>query len=241
MSWKTTTAVFVSLMLAALLVGCADVPSTGPTPPELKAEFRFVNAAADLDGSAVSVDGAGVGTLAGSGSVLAYRTYDSGSRTVTIGSESVTISMETDWRGTVFLMPQVTIGDLTTRQFVKVNERRVFDDPVSKKEVVAEDGTKSMENSPRFRFVNAVNAELPVDVTLWLNDSTEVDFASNVESQDYDGYAFVDMADYTVYVMDHATGDTLTSFATGSLSAKRYTAVIWGDAGSVAGTTLADD
>ncbi len=240
MSWKTTTAVFVSLMLAALLVGCADVPSTGPTPPEFKAEFRFVNAAADLDGSAVSVDGANIGTLAGPGSALAYRSYNAGSRIVTITGDSIIVSMETDWRGSVFLMPEITIGEKTTRQFVKVNERRIFDSPVSKKEVVAEDGTKTLEDAPRFRIVNAINAELPVNVTLWMNDSTEVDFASDVESQKFDGYKFVDMASYTVYVTD-AAGDTLTSFATGSLAAKRYTAVVWGTAGAVSGITLADD
>jgi hypothetical protein len=50
------------LLLAAWLMSCADVPSTGPTTPELVSEYRFVNGAEDLAMSAWR-DGAAVGNL----------------------------------------------------------------------------------------------------------------------------------------------------------------------------------
>ncbi|KAA3661505.1 MAG: hypothetical protein DWQ10_04350, partial [Calditrichaeota bacterium] len=135
MSWKTTTAVFISLMLAALLVSCADVPSTGPTPPEFKAEYRVINADPAFGGGSVTVDGASAGSLSGVGSATSHQSYDSGSRTVAVNNESITVSMETDWRGSVILLPQVEIDGEMIRSYLKVNERRIFDSSVSKEEV----------------------------------------------------------------------------------------------------------
>ncbi|KAA3620212.1 MAG: DUF4397 domain-containing protein [Calditrichaeota bacterium] len=240
MSWKTTTAVFISLMLAALLVGCADVPSTGPAAPDLKAEYRFINADVALAGGAVTVDGAGAGSLASAGSATSHQSWDSGSRTVSFNGESIKVSMETDWRGSVVLLPQVTIGNETVRNFLKVNERRIFDSPVAPKiQLENDDGSITELDASMFRFINA--SDVSVDVNLWLNDSTSVDFASDVEPEGFANYGSIEMASYKVYVTDHTTADTLATFDTGAMSAKRYTAVVWGAAGAVAGKTLADD
>ncbi|MCA9730688.1 MAG: hypothetical protein H6696_19175 [Deferribacteres bacterium] len=238
MSWKTTTAVFISLMMAALLVSCADVPSTGPTPPEFKAEYRVINADAALSGGAVTVDNATAGSLTGAGSATSYQSWDSGSRAVKVNNETITVSMDTDWKGSIVLLPQVDVDGTLVRSFMKVNERRIFDSPVSQEEVEGDDGTIQMVDTPRLRMINAT--DVTVDVSLQVAGE-EVAVEEGIEPEDYAGYYFVEAVNYTLVVTDHDTGDELTTISTGSLSPKRYTALVWGAAGSVAGKTLADD
>ena len=116
------------LLLVALLSSCVDVPSTGPTPPPLKAEYRFIHGAPDMGDVSMTVDGAAAGNLTFKG-VLPYAEYTSGTKTVKLSNgETVLLSMSTDYRGTFVLLNKVE-GE---RTFLKIQERRVFDSPVRK-------------------------------------------------------------------------------------------------------------
>ena len=121
------TAGLTGLLAAAMLVSCADVPSTGPTPPDFVSEFRFVHAASDLGNVQVTVDGANAGSLE-PGKSTGHATYPAGSRRVSVGSgDPQNVAMTTDQRGTFVIMPTVA----GFREFMKLSERRIFDTPIS--------------------------------------------------------------------------------------------------------------
>ncbi len=115
-----------SLAAVALLLGCADVPSTGPTPPDLRAEFRFVNAAPELGNVQVSVDGVARGSIDFAGN-LNHQSYPAGSRSVALSNgETQFVAMPTNARGTVVLLPAAAGAP---REFFNLAERRIFDAP----------------------------------------------------------------------------------------------------------------
>ncbi len=116
------------LLLIALLSSCVDVPTTGPTPPALKAEYRFINAAPDMGDVSVTVDGTAAGNLPFKG-VIPHAEFTSGTKTVNLSNgETVLLSMSTDYRGTFIFLNKV--GE--DRTFLKIQERRVFDPPANK-------------------------------------------------------------------------------------------------------------
>ncbi|NLP10726.1 DUF4397 domain-containing protein [bacterium] len=137
------------LLLVALLSSCVDVPTTGPTPPPLKAEYRFIHGAPDMGDVSITVDGVAAGNLPFKG-VLPHAEYTSGTKTVKFSNgESVLLSMSTDYRGTFVFLNKVE-GE---RTFLKIQERRVFDDPANK-------------DSLTVRVANCSPDVGPVDITL---------------------------------------------------------------------------
>lgn len=216
MRQKSTTALLSLIVTAAWLVGCADVPSTGPTPPNYVAQFRFIHAAGDLGNVGVSVDGAAIGTLAFQG-VIPYAQFPAGARVATLSSgDTLRVGMQPERRGTVVLLQR--IGQ--TRDFLTLTERRVFD-PVA-------------TNQALVRIVN-VAAEPGLDVQVIAGADTAIAEGGMVLRDDT-GYRQIAAGSYTISLI--ATGDvTNTVLASATLNAanKRQTSFI---VGSLAGGTL---
>jgi Domain of unknown function (DUF4397) len=221
MHFKTKKALPFILLLTVGLMSCADVPSTGPQPPNLIAQFRFVHAADDLGNIGVAVDGAAVGSFAFK-AALPYTEFPAGSRVAVLSSgDTLRIAMESYNRGTVVILPKTG----PVREFIKLSERRVFD-PVS-------------TSSALLRVVHAAEApNLFVKIvgpsTVRLND-TAFRSATN--------YLPLPAGNYTISVA--TTADTTTVLASATLTAvnKRQTSVILGsaDAGTLTLMNLTDD
>lgn len=221
MYFKIKKALPLVLIWAAWLMSCADVPSTGPTPPELVAQFRFIHAAVDLGDVGVAVDGASVGNVAYK-SALPYTEFPAGGRVAVLSNgDTLRIAMESYKRGSVVILPKTG----PVREFIKLSERRIFD-PINTGEAW-------------LRVVHA--AEAPdVDVKI-AGDDTTITLAATAYKTATD-YLRVPAGSYTITVT--AAGDT-TALLTSSLSAanKRQTSVILGStsAGTLALMNLADD
>lgn len=128
MKLKTTTVVLISIVTMAWLVGCTDVDSNGPTPPEFFSEYRFVNGAEDAGAIGITLDlGPAVSNLDYQGT-SSHQTYPSGNRLgVTSSGDSLRIPMTSDQRATIVVLPLSGAG--APREFQKFIERRVFDPP----------------------------------------------------------------------------------------------------------------
>ncbi len=120
------TRVVMAMLVSAAMLSCAEVPSTGPTPPDFRAEFRFVHAAPELGSVQLAVDGVQQGALDYAGD-LAHREYPAGSREVVLSSgDRQFVAMSTNLRGTVVFLPAAAGAP---REFFRLSERRVFDAP----------------------------------------------------------------------------------------------------------------
>jgi hypothetical protein len=219
MHFKPKKALPFILLLTAGLMSCADVPSTGPQPPNLIAQFRFVHAAGDLGNVGVAVDGAAVGSLAFK-AALPYTEFPAGSRVAVLSSgDTLRIFMESYGRGTVVILPKT--GQL--REFAKLSERRVFD-PVNTGEALLR--VVHAAEAPNL-FVKIVGPD-----TVRLSDTV---FASETN------YLRLRAGSYTISVA--ASTDTTTILASATLNAvnKRQTSVILGSAGALELVNFADD
>lgn len=204
------------LVLAVWLAGCADVPSTGPTPPEYVAQFRFIHAAGDLGNVGVSVDGAALGNLAFQG-FIPHVQFPAGERVAALSNgDTLRIPMGTERRGSVVLLSRVG----QARDFIILTERRVFDPIATSKAWV--------------RLVNA-SPEPSLDVRVIAGADTAI-ADSGMVVRDDSGYHRIAVGNYTISLI--ATGDTTnTVLASAPLTAanKRQTSLI---VGSVAGGNL---
>ncbi len=216
MRQKSTTAALWLIAAAAWLVGCADVPSTGPTPPNYVSQVRFIHAAGDLGNVGVSVDGAAIGTLAFQGAIP-HASFPAGARVATLSNgDTLRIGMQPERRGSIVLLGR--IGQ--ARGFLTLTERRVFD-PVATTQALV-------------RIVN-VAAEAGLDVRVIAGADTAI-AESGMVSRDDTGYQQIAAGSYTISLI--ATGDaTNTVLASATLNAanKRQTSLI---VGSVAGGNL---
>ncbi len=121
------------LLIIALLSSCVDVPSEGPTPPGLQAEYRIIHAATDMNQVGVTVDGKALGNLAFKG-VIPHQEYTSGTKNLVLSNgEEVIVSMSTDYRGSFILLNAE--GDPLQRTYLKLQERRMFDNAAFSEEV----------------------------------------------------------------------------------------------------------
>lgn len=199
----------VVLLLVAWLMSCADVPSTGPTPPELVSQFRFVHAAGDLGNVGVAVDGASVGNITYKGATT-HTQFPSGSRVAVLSSnDTLRLAMESYNRGTFVLLAKAG----PVRDFIKLTERRVFD-PAS-------------TGAALVRIVNA--AEAP-DLFVRISGDGGTVRLTGVAFKSDSGYLQMPAGSYTITVA--AASDTVTALATTTLNAanKRQTSVILGSA-----------
>jgi len=216
MASKVIKAILSTCTSAALLLSCADVPSTGPDTPEVLSEFRFVHAAPELGSVQVMVDGASQGDLTFANS-LAYKQFPAGSRQVGLSNgESQFVAMSTDLRGTVALLPSVGGA---AREFLRISERRIFDTP-----------------QVAVRVLN-LNPSVSVDVRVIAGTDTVTN--ATLAYKGDTGYRVVTARDYTVEVKQAGTNTVLTS-APLAVSTS-HTALILGDANAVTVKGLSDN
>lgn len=211
-----TAAVVLAIFCLAWLMGCADVSSTGPTPPEFNSEYRFLNAAPDLGSVNIAFDlGPAVSGL-DFATANSHQAYPSGNRLAVLSnSDSLRVAFTSDQRATVVILPMTG----TTREFVKLVERRLIDSATT--------------TNGRLRVVNTLvsgSAEGPaVDVTVAGADTTV-----SVDGLAYrgdSGYLALPSGNYTVSAV--ASGDSTVIVSTSiTLSNARSTSVLVGDAGS---------
>ncbi len=121
---------FTSVMLSMVIIvawlsGCVDVPSNGPTPPVFESEFRFFNADKDLASANILFDlGPAVSGVAFK-ETNSHQTYPSGARVGAMdGSDTIRVAVTSEQRSTVVLLPKTG----ATREFVKLIERRIYDE-----------------------------------------------------------------------------------------------------------------
>lgn len=209
------TRVVMAMLVSAAVLSCADVPSTGPTPPDFRAEFRFVHAAPELGNVQLAVDGVQQGALDYAGD-LAHREYPAGSREVALSSgDRQFVAMSTNLRGTVVLLP-ATAG--APREFFRLSERRVFDAP-----------------QVAFRVANFY-APATVDVTVTAGADTVL--AASLAYKGVSNYQVVPAASYTVEAKIAGSNTVLVSSPL-SVSTS-HTSMILGDASAALIKNVAD-
>jgi hypothetical protein len=222
MRFKPKKALPLILFLAAGLMSCADVPATGPEPPVLIAQFRFVHAAGDLSKIGVKVDGANLGEVAFKGAIP-HTEFPAGNRvTVLSTGDTLRFAMESYKRGTVVILPKTG----PVREFVKLSERRVFD-PANTGQAL-------------LRIVHA--AEAP-DLFVKIAGAGRTVRLNSVAFKSASDYLQFPAGNYTITVA--AASDTATVLAAATLEAanKRQTSVILGNTGAktLALANFADD
>ena len=215
MSIKQIAVMLMTVVAAAMLAGCADVPSTGPEVPDFKAEYRFVHAAGDLGSVEISVDGVAQGTVDFTGN-LSYKEFPAGNREVALSSgENQPISMPTNQRGTIVVLPSI---DGAAHELLRFNERRIFDAP-----------------PVGFRLIN-VNPQLTASLVVSAGADTVVN--TTLGYKGVSGFHKVAAGSYAL-VVKNAEADTV--MATSVLSvATSHTSLIMGNASTVVVTNLED-
>jgi hypothetical protein len=232
---KTFLTAIGLLLIAAFLYGCADVPSTGPTPPDPRSLARFVNADPGLGNVAVSVANPTGGTST-VGSVAyqagtSYGEFAAGSYKVTLnpGSAADTgrVTFTTDRKATIFILPQS--GGV--REYFKANERYLYN-------------PAGVANSALLRAINLVafldaeGNEVGADAT-FLGPDTLV--AEAGLQKDATPYVEMRPGNYTVTVYLAGTDSVLTTGALSVAANKRYTSVLMGTPTAPVIVNLTDD
>lgn len=256
-----TTIVLVMLVSLTWLVGCIDVSSTGPTPPTIESEFRYLNAAADLPSVSISLDlGPAVGSI-NFGEANAHQTYPSGNRVGVTSPDGDTLRIATtaEQRATVVLLTKETGA---TRTFKKLIERRIFDpatqSPADSIIVPINDGAgvhvadTTFKNviSASYRVVNAVpgsdytlrvdGGQTPIDGGLFLDRNfAGVSLAFNPDSEANYGFRLLP-GDYSVTVTSTATGAVLATTQV-TVSDRRQTSVVVSDGTTVSIMNIEDN
>jgi hypothetical protein len=211
-------------MFAAWLAGCADVPSTAPTPPTYVSQYRFIHAATDLGNVGVAVDGAVIGSVDYQG-VIPYKEFPSGSRVAVLSNgDTLRIGLPIERRGSIVLLARSGAA----RDIINLAERRVFDAVATTNALV--------------RVVNA-SAIDGLDVLVAAGADTAI-AESGLGLRGDTGYEAIPVGSYTLSVV--VTGDTTnTVVASATLNAanKRQTSLIVGSqaAGNLAIINLSDD
>ena len=209
------------LVFSAWLLSCVDVPSTGPTPPEINSEFRFLNAAADAGNVSFSFDLGDAISGLDFGEASSHQTYPSGNRLAVLSNgDSLRIAMTAEQRATVVLLPKT----LATREFVKLIERRIFDPAGTAQIRVAHAGLAGA----------AAGGDL--DVTVVGADT----FTVTVSYRGVSDYASVPAGSYTLTAT--ASGDTVAvATTTVDVSNSRSTSVIIDDVSAPSFVNLSDN
>lgn len=201
---------------ATLFLGCAEVPSTGPAPPDLRAEFRFVHAAPELGDVQVSVDGVAQGTL-GFAASTPYANYPAGSRAVTLSNgESQFVAMSTDLRGTIALLPAASGA---AREFFRLTERRIFDAPAT--------------------ALRVINFNPAHNVVVNLTAASDTVASMSLGYKASSGYRALNAGNYTI-VVKAADRDTVLASAAVAVSTSQTTMIL-GNGGTVVLANLTDN
>ncbi len=226
MKLRSTMVMLSVLLLVVWLVGCTDVPSNGPTPPTLEAEYRVLNAS-ELSSADMTFDLGPAATGLGFGQANSHQTYPAGNRVGVIGGsgDTLRVAMTTDQRATVLVLPLTT----TFREFIKLVERRIFD--------------PAQTATGKVRVVHGAatttGAGPDVDVTVAGSDTSIT--LSGMSFKDVGSYLSIPSGTYTVSVF--AAGDsTAATSASVDVGNARSTSVLVSDAsGALSLVSLSDN
>src|ERR1700690_495749 len=94
--------ILIGGVLALLVSGCVDTPSSGQAPPDYHALARFVDVTADGTGGAVTVDGSQVANLS-FGASSGYIDFPAGGRNVGFISTIQKVNLRPQTQNTVFI------------------------------------------------------------------------------------------------------------------------------------------
>ncbi len=159
-------AVPVAAVLSMLVVGCVDIPSEGPTPPDFKAQIRVMYLDPLLTASTNIVVASGPAfsnfqtNVFPAGSfgdpVTAYSTVDAGGKQLFVSpgdADTSALTFATDQRGMLLVLPRPDV--VTQPRFGVLGEGRTFE-------------AIGVEDSSQVRFVNTItrSASDTVDVTV---------------------------------------------------------------------------
>ena len=111
------------LLIMALVSGCVDVPTEGPTPTPLRSEYRFIHGATDMGDVSLNVADKAAGSFSFKG-IIPHADYGAGTKELAFSNDDrALVSLSTDYRGTFVILNKVG-GE---RTFLKLQERRLVD------------------------------------------------------------------------------------------------------------------
>lgn len=225
MKIQTASVLAAILWCIAGLMGCTDVSSSGPTPPEFNSEFRFLNAASELGDVSITLDlGPNISNI-GFGAASSHQTYPSGNRVATLSNgDTLRIAMTSDQRATVVILPMTS----ETREFVKLVERRVFDPPTT--------------STGRLRLVHAgvagSDAGASVDITVAGPDTVSI---SALAFRGDSGYFSLTPGSYTISAVETGGDGTVIATTSVEVGNARATSALTGDMSSLSFSNLTDN
>ncbi len=224
----------ITLVIAVIGLNCVDIPSTGPTLPEMKAQFRFLNAADDITNDAnepvsleIQVDDNSIGSV-NFKETTGFLEFNAGSRIVYLPAtdDTLRVAFGAQKRGTVVVLPRPE-GSLA-RNVIRTYSRRIFDS--------AEVDTGMI----KLAFASTAATD-GVNLTVGTAETTLHTAVLNFGEET--GYLEVPFGDYTIAAT--AVGDTTnTIIATTQVTAnnRRKTSIILGaDVANLSIVNLNDD
>lgn len=235
MSLFKTMVLLTMLCITAWLIGCADVPSTGPELPDITAQYRFYNAAQDIGSVGISVDGTSAGNI-GYKEKTGYAEFLAGSREVVLSTgDTLALSFSTKYYGTIIILPKYS----TFRDYYKHNLRRYFDPETYEPaeftfDVQGHDTTVTLDKSG----MALISASLDtVDVTVERSEPAIPD--SDPVFADVGGFSVdskigvrIPTGTYTITVTESG-GATVLLTKQITAANKRYTGVLVGSGGTL--------
>ncbi|MCA9733588.1 DUF4397 domain-containing protein [candidate division KSB1 bacterium] len=239
------------IVLVLSMTGCVDVPSTGPTPPNMQADFRFVNGQADLGAVSIEIDEQAIGSI-NFGEALAHQTYNAGSRTILLSNgDTRSIAMPSERRGTYVILAL----DAGVRDMVRLDERQRFN-PVAVGEIqktmhIPEDGSSPAMDSTvtvpggYFRLASFMS-DADVDVAINGTDALVSGIADTmlVEGLTYkgnSGYQELATGGYNLSVLFAGTDSVLATSSVTISSVRQTTLILQKADGSVQVVNLKDE
>lgn len=204
------------VLIIALVSGCVDVPTEGPTPPPLKSEYRFIHAATDMGDVAVSVAGQPAGNVSFTGQI-AHADYGAGTKEISLSNgDKMLVSLSTDYRGTFVILNK----EGAERTYLKLTERRMFD------------AVAWSDTAGTIRAVNCSPDAGPLDITV---EGEGVSFSwASVPARGVGAAQIVKPGTYTVSVRLAGMPDVWSS-TTVTVGKERNTVLV---VGSLAASTL---
>jgi hypothetical protein len=209
------------LLILALVSGCVDVPTEGPTPTPLKSEYRFIHAATDMGDVSLTVQGKAAGSFNFKGSI-AHADYGAGTKELVLSNgDALLVSLSTDFRGTFVVLNK----EGADRTYLKLTERRMFDSATIVDTV----------SVGAIRPVNVAADKPSLDITIAGPGGSYT--WSSVPYRGIGAYQKVTPGEYTVSVKLAGAADVWTS-TTVTVGTERNTVLVLGSTAASTLTTL---
>ncbi len=218
---------------------CVDTSVQNISPIDYKSQIQFVNLANNVGSAAILVDGQSFGTL-NFGDELpgGYREISSGSKSVVIDysaagvpNDTFKVVFETERKMRVFI-----IGDASSRSFVKVHERYIWQTKDSKEgaNLFPPDTFKIMifHGAPGVRSIGSVRIKVATKDTTVALPLSYGKASSYIALRAGLPYTFIAYSD---------RGDSLSSVNLTPEARRAYTAVLYGSPGAIRSKVFIND